>query len=42
MTQGCHNCTDIDGDVQFCKWLGGMYTDEILTVWFTAEASGNE
>ena len=28
--------TGIGGDVEFCNWLGGIYADGTLTVWFPA------
>ena len=36
------SCTGIGGDVELCKWLGGMYADGTLTVWFTTGTGGNE
>ena len=35
----CHSCTGIGGDV---NWLGGMYADGTLAVWFPARTNGNE
>ena len=32
----CRSCTGISGDVEFCNWLGGIYADGSLTVWFPA------